>query len=95
MRTRPRGQFCSLISNTRPGLFKVVGDVSQLMIPIVSKAIINFGKERAAAKAAGQEPPNIGRGIGMAFSVGLLTILFSVAAHQVRWFSLRIFCPTH
>ncbi|KAG8939798.1 hypothetical protein FRC00_013519, partial [Tulasnella sp. 408] len=59
------------------GLFKVVGDVSQLMVPIVSKSIINFGKERASAKAAGQESPSVGRGIGMAFGVGLLTILYS------------------
>ncbi|KAG9048922.1 hypothetical protein FS837_011659 [Tulasnella sp. UAMH 9824] len=64
------------------GLFKVVGDVSQLMVPIVSKAIINFGKERASAKGAGQEAPSVGRGIGMEFGVGLLTIVYSVSAHQ-------------
>lgn len=78
----PRKTLRQLIA-APPGLFKVVGDVSQLMVPIVSKTIINFGKERASAKAAGQEPPSVGRGIGMAFGVGLLTIVYSVTAHQV------------
>ncbi|KAG8946658.1 hypothetical protein FRC04_011552 [Tulasnella sp. 424] len=85
---RPMRQFRLLIAPELLGLFKVVGDVSQLMVPIISKSLINFGKERAAAKAAGQEPPNIGRGIGMAFGVGLLTIVYSVTAHQWLWRSM-------
>ncbi|KAG8974689.1 hypothetical protein FRB90_009724, partial [Tulasnella sp. 427] len=70
------------------GLFKVFGDVCQLMVPIVTKTLINFGKERANAKAAGQDPPSIGRGVGMAFGVGLLTISYSVTAHQWLWRSM-------
>lgn len=65
------------------GLFKVAGDTAQLMGPLISKSLINFGKERAARKAAGEEPPDIGRGFGMAIGMGLLTITFSVCTHQV------------
>ncbi|KAJ7857866.1 hypothetical protein B0H13DRAFT_2356795 [Mycena leptocephala] len=51
----------------------VVQDTSQLMGPLLVKALINFAKACAAAKAAGVEPANIGHGIGMAS--GLLTLL--------------------
>ena len=66
------------------GAFKVVGDTSQLMGPILVKAIINFGKEHAAAVAAGQTPPSIGRGAGMAIGLLCTTVTTSVCQHQVR-----------
>ncbi|KAF8972123.1 hypothetical protein BDZ97DRAFT_1913365 [Flammula alnicola] len=43
------------------GMFKVLGDTSQLMGPIVVKAIINFAKRRAAAKASHEPEPNVGQ----------------------------------
>ncbi|WVW79673.1 hypothetical protein I302_101642 [Kwoniella bestiolae CBS 10118] len=50
------------------GIFKVASDVSQLMIPLLVKALINFSKE--------------GRGIGMAIGLFFLTIMQSVCQHQ-------------
>ena len=65
------------------GGFKVIGDTSQLMGPILVKAIINFGKEHAAAVAAGQTPPSLGRGAGMAVGLLCTTVTASVCQHQV------------
>ncbi|KAG6864332.1 hypothetical protein C0991_010404 [Blastosporella zonata] len=41
------------------GAFKVFGDTSALMGPLLVKAIINFAKARAAAKEDGTEAPHI------------------------------------
>ena len=71
------------------GLFKVVGDTSQLMGPLLVKAIINFGKESFAEKQDGRKP-NIGRGVGMAIGLFCLTICTSVCQHQVSY-TLSIF----
>lgn len=38
-----------------------------------AQAIINFSKETAADKEDGTNPPNIGRGVGMALGLFLLT----------------------
>ena len=65
------------------GAFKVVGDTAQLMGPILVKSIINFGKEHAAAIAAGQPAPPIGRGAGMAVGLLCTTVTTSVCQHQV------------
>ncbi len=65
------------------GLFKVFGDTSQLMGPLLVKAIINFGKEHLAATQAGHAPPNIGRGVGMAIGLFCTTVLTTVCQHQV------------
>ncbi|KAJ7811654.1 hypothetical protein B0H13DRAFT_2146020, partial [Mycena leptocephala] len=46
-------------------VFKVVQDTSQLMGPLLVKALINFAKACAAVKAAGMEPANIGHSIGI------------------------------
>ncbi|KAI0091325.1 ABC protein [Irpex rosettiformis] len=70
------------------GLFKVLGDTSQLMGPILVKAIINFGKEHFAAKEAGEPLPNIGRGIGMAIGLFCVTVTASVCTHQFFWRSM-------
>ncbi|KAJ7852235.1 ABC protein [Mycena leptocephala] len=64
------------------GVFKVVQDTSQLMGPLLVKALINFAKARAAAKAAGVEPANIGHGIGMAFGLLIVIVLASICQHQ-------------
>ncbi|CAE6454286.1 unnamed protein product [Rhizoctonia solani] len=67
------------------GLFKVIGDVSQLMAPLVTKAIIQFAQQRSRG---GPDAPHIGRGIGLAFGLPLLTICASVATHQFFWRSM-------
>ncbi|RPD52985.1 hypothetical protein L227DRAFT_513981, partial [Lentinus tigrinus ALCF2SS1-6] len=70
------------------GLFKVFGDTAQLMGPLLVKAIINFGKEHAAAVNAGRTPPNIGRGVGMAIGLLCTTVTASVCQHQFFWRSM-------
>ena len=64
------------------GLFKVVGDTSQMMCPLLVKAIINFGKESFAEQQEGRKL-NVGRGIGMAIGLFVLTVCTSVCQHQV------------
>ncbi|KAJ7866783.1 ABC protein [Mycena olivaceomarginata] len=66
------------------GLFKVGQDTSQLMGPILVKALINFAKARALAQAAGETPPNIGNGVGMA--IGLLCVIVSASICQHQFF---------
>ena len=62
----------------------MVGDLSpNLTLTPIPQAIINFGKEALAAKDAGEKPPNIGRGVGMALGLFFLTALTSVCQHQV------------
>ncbi|CAE7110372.1 unnamed protein product [Rhizoctonia solani] len=67
------------------GLFKIVGDVSQLMLPLLVKAIIQFAQERSKG---GPDAPHIGRGIGLAIGLPLLTIWGSVCTHQFIWRSM-------
>ncbi|KAG8878402.1 hypothetical protein FRB97_002483 [Tulasnella sp. 331] len=67
-------------------LFKVLGDTAQLMGPLVSKALIKFGQERAANPSS---PPNIGRGIALAIGLFLLTITASICTHQFFWRSMQ------
>lgn len=52
------------------------------------KAIINFGKAHFAAKQAGEVPPNIGRGVGMALGLFCTTVCASVCQHQFFWRSM-------
>ncbi|KAJ6537690.1 P-loop containing nucleoside triphosphate hydrolase protein [Mycena capillaripes] len=66
------------------GLFKVGQDTSQLMGPLIVKALINFAKARTLAQAAGETPPNIGNGIGMA--IGLLCVIVSASICQHQFF---------
>ncbi|KDR79020.1 hypothetical protein GALMADRAFT_244748 [Galerina marginata CBS 339.88] len=70
------------------GLFKVLGDTTQLMGPILIKAIINFAKKREAAKLHGLPKPNVGVGIAMAIGLFLLTVSSSIGQHQFFWRSM-------
>ncbi|PCH42435.1 nucleoside triphosphate hydrolase protein [Wolfiporia cocos MD-104 SS10] len=70
------------------GLFKVVGDTSQLMGPLLVRAIINFSRERVAAQAVGGAAPSIGRGVGMAIGLFCTTVTTSVCQHQFFWRSM-------
>ncbi|CAE6471481.1 unnamed protein product [Rhizoctonia solani] len=67
------------------GLFKVVGDVSQLLAPLLIKAIIQFAQDRSRE---GPDAPHIGQGIGLAVGLPLLTICASVSTHQFFWRSM-------
>lgn len=70
------------------GVFKVVGDTSQLMSPLLVRALIQFAQERGAAIAAGSNPPALGRGISMAIGMCLLTVFASICQHQFFWRSM-------
>ncbi len=54
------------------------------------KAIINFAKRRAAAKANHETPENIGIGIIMAIGLFCLTVSASCGTHQVMCFRIFI-----
>ncbi|KAL5526288.1 hypothetical protein ACEPAF_8011 [Sanghuangporus sanghuang] len=64
------------------GLFKVLGDTSQLMAPLLVKAIINLAKEDSHSGA------QVARGVGMAIGLFLITITASVGQHQFFWRSM-------
>ncbi|EKM58258.1 uncharacterized protein PHACADRAFT_171522 [Phanerochaete carnosa HHB-10118-sp] len=70
------------------GCFKVLGDTSQLMGPIIVKNIINFAKARSAARGDDEPVPSIGRGVGMAIGLFCLTVTASVSQHQFFWRSM-------
>ncbi|EPS96092.1 hypothetical protein FOMPIDRAFT_101769 [Fomitopsis schrenkii] len=70
------------------GIFKVFGDTSQLMGPLLVRAIINFSKARLTAEQEGQPVPNIGRGVGMAIGLFCTTVTASVCTHQFFWRSM-------
>ncbi|KAI6009305.1 ABC protein [Pisolithus marmoratus] len=71
------------------GVFRVVGDVAQIMGPLVLKAIISFAEQRSAAHLAGEPLPNVSRGIGMALGLWILTIVTSLCANQYYWYSME------
>ncbi|KAJ7040911.1 ABC protein [Mycena alexandri] len=70
----------------RGGAFKVVSDTSQLMGPILVKALINFAKARSAAKALGETPANIGNGIGMAIGLLCVIVVASICQRVYQFF---------
>ncbi|KZP16437.1 ABC protein [Athelia psychrophila] len=70
------------------GLFKVVGDTSQLMGPIIIQQIINFGTERYDAERSGKTPPSVSRGVGLAFAAFFSIIVTSVCQQQFFWRSM-------
>ncbi|KAJ3572547.1 hypothetical protein NP233_g3005 [Leucocoprinus birnbaumii] len=70
------------------GAIKVIGDISQLMGPLLVKALINFTQARADGQALGEQVPNVGRGIGMAIGLFLIIILASLMQHQFFWRSM-------
>ncbi|EIW84009.1 ABC protein [Coniophora puteana RWD-64-598 SS2] len=70
------------------GVFKVLGDTSQLMSPIILRTLITFSEERAAAVESGTPLPNIGRGVGMAIGLFLLVVMNSCCTHQFFWRSM-------
>ncbi|KAF5393181.1 hypothetical protein D9757_001344 [Collybiopsis confluens] len=70
------------------GFIKVFGDTSQMMGPLLVKAIINFAKDRANARDEGGEIPSIGRGIAMAIGLFFIVVCASITNHQFFWRSM-------
>ncbi|KAJ7513244.1 ABC protein [Mycena galericulata] len=66
----------------RGGVFKVISDTSQLMGPLLVKALINFAQARSQAKASGEKPASIGNGVGMAIGLFCVIVLASICQHQ-------------
>lgn len=64
------------------GVFKLVADEAQLMAPLLVKEIIRFSQQTYAAQHGTGHAPHIGRGIGMAIGLLLLSMLQSVCQHQ-------------
>ncbi|KAG0703603.1 ABC transporter type 1, transmembrane domain-containing protein, partial [Suillus ampliporus] len=64
--------------------FPVIGDMGQLMGPLVLRQIVVFAEERSAAIIAGTPVPNVGRGIAMAIGLFALTMIASVCTHQAK-----------
>jgi hypothetical protein len=93
---KKRGSITWALNDTFPnfwwgGIFKVLGDASQMMGPLVVKSIINFSKDMYAANHSnGEKPqPNIGRGVGMAIGLFFLTIMQSLCQHQFFFRSMQ------
>ena len=70
------------------GLFKVIGDLSQLFAPLVTRNLIEFAQEKARNRAADLPEPNIGRGIGDAIGLLVLTLMASVWQHAFFYRSM-------
>ncbi|EMD34148.1 hypothetical protein CERSUDRAFT_117637 [Gelatoporia subvermispora B] len=64
------------------GLLKLISDCLSVTTPLVIKAIINFGTESFTAHRTGQNPPGIGRGIGLAFALLAMQVTSSVCQHH-------------
>jgi ATP-binding cassette subfamily C (CFTR/MRP) protein 1 len=78
----------TVVGLTRAEMTQVLGDTSQLMGPLLVKAIINFGKAHALAHAKGTTPPPVARGVVLAIGTFLVTVTASVCQHQFFWRSM-------
>ncbi|KAG8995316.1 hypothetical protein FRB94_009288 [Tulasnella sp. JGI-2019a] len=67
------------------GFFKVIGDTAQLMCPLLSKDIITFAQQRAN----GESHAHIGKGVGLAIGLFLMSIVASICQHQFYWRSMQ------
>ncbi|ORY64744.1 P-loop containing nucleoside triphosphate hydrolase protein [Leucosporidium creatinivorum] len=66
------------------GIFKVVGDLAQVTSPLVLKEMISFvTRSGMAAKGVeGYTMPSVGEGIGLAFGLFFMQLLYSVCTAQ-------------
>ncbi|CDZ96537.1 abc transporter [Phaffia rhodozyma] len=64
------------------GAYKLLGDCNQILTPLLIKYIINFIKQSSTARANGQAPPNVGRGVGAAIGLSGMILLASLCNHQ-------------
>lgn len=67
------------------GLFKIVGDLAQVCSPLITKQIIYFVTDASAYANSlpGSSNPPVGRGIGLAFALLFLQIIYSVCTAQM------------
>ncbi|KAM0786475.1 hypothetical protein ACM66B_001934 [Microbotryomycetes sp. NB124-2] len=66
------------------GLFKIVGDVAQVTSPLVVRELIHFVQRSyyASRGVAGYDMPHLGKGIGWAFALFCLQLVYSVCTAQ-------------
>lgn len=66
------------------GAIKVIGDLAQILSPLVTKALIDFSTQSYYSKRAypGFVMPPVGKGIGLAFGLWFMQILYSVCTNQ-------------
>lgn len=65
------------------GVYKLVGDITQICSPLLIKYLINFVRTSSTDRANGREPPSIGHGIGAAFGLSLMLLVASLGTHQM------------
>ncbi|KAI0783557.1 P-loop containing nucleoside triphosphate hydrolase protein [Abortiporus biennis] len=65
-------------------VLKLVGDVTQILTPLVVKAIISFATQSYNAHRSGQtdQTPPIGRGVGLAIGLFAMQVMSSLCQHH-------------
>lgn len=66
------------------GVIKLVGDIANVCSPLVTKKLINFGTQVYYAHRGipGYTAPNIGVGVGYAFLLWALQVIYTLSIHQ-------------
>lgn len=66
------------------GMIKIVGDMCQVLSPLVTKALINFSTQSYYATQGypGFVKPELGVGVGLAIGLWLMQIVYSLATNQ-------------
>ena len=69
------------------GYFKIIADALSVTTPLVTKTLIQFGTQAYYSRRGvpGFNDPNIGRGIGAAFGLLLMSLVSSLCLHQVSF----------
>lgn len=63
-------------------MFKVIGDLGQVVAPLVMKRLIVFVTDSNRAAREGTPAPHIGHGIGLAIGLALLQMVYSICTAQ-------------
>ncbi|KAJ9110261.1 hypothetical protein QFC19_001664 [Naganishia cerealis] len=66
------------------GLIRILGDTASVCTSLLVKQLIRFSGEYYDSRRYGKEPPNIGRGVGLA--LGLLCLLLSASLSRHHYF---------
>ncbi|KAF9516365.1 hypothetical protein BS47DRAFT_1371770 [Hydnum rufescens UP504] len=67
------------------GVCKIIGDTARSCAPLASKVLIKYAQQRADPH---KPKPHIGKGIGSALGLVILTIMSSIFQHQWFWRSM-------
>ncbi|KAH8929257.1 ABC transporter [Atractiella rhizophila] len=65
------------------GIYKVIGDLAQVTSPLVTKQIIYFVTDASKSRRGQADDPPIGKGVGFAFLLLALQVIYSVCTHQM------------